>query len=144
MQMFGHRGPVTAADRTRLAEELAESGMAIGVTERACCCPARPVVRAVMPATTRRSEPVDLLLCGHHYRAGHVALLAAGAAVYDDRGVLIAGAPAGRRLRPRKTAAATREQVPDRRDWSLLPASAAARVHWERRKWWSHSSRSTR
>ena len=103
MQIFWHRGPVTAVDKARLAEELAEVGMAIGVAERACCCPARPVIRAVMPATASRPEPVDLLLCGHHYRASLAALLAAGAAVYDDRGVLIAGAPAGRRHRMRKT-----------------------------------------
>ncbi len=101
MQMFGHRSPVTAADKARLPEEPAEIGMALGVAERACCCPARPVVRAVMPAGASRSEPVDLLLCGHHYRVGHAALLAAGAAVYDDRGVLIAGTPAGRWLRLR-------------------------------------------
>jgi hypothetical protein len=105
MQMFGHRSPVTAADKARLAEELAGVGMAIGVAERACCCPARPVVRAVMPATAHRPDQADLLLCGHHYRAGYAALLAAGAAVYDDRGVLIAGAPAGHQPRLRKTAA---------------------------------------
>jgi hypothetical protein len=104
MQMFGHGSPVTAADKARLAEELAEIDRAIGVAERACCCPARPVVRAVMPATASRPEPADLLLCGHHYRAGHAALLAAGAAVYDERGVLFAGAPAGHRLRLHKTA----------------------------------------
>ncbi len=104
MQIFGHRGPVTAADKARLAEELAGIGMAIGLAERACCCPARPVVRAVMPATARRQEPVDLLLCGHHYRAGQTALRAAGAAVYDARGVLISGAPAQRRPRLRKAA----------------------------------------
>lgn len=106
MQMFGHRRPVTAADKARLAEELAEIGMAIGVAERACCCPARPVVRAVMPAAGRRPEQVDLLLCGHHYRAGYAALLAAGAAVYDHRGMLIAGAPAGHQPRLRKAAMA--------------------------------------
>jgi len=106
MQMFRHHRVVTAADRARLAEELAEIGMAIGVTERACCCCARPVVRVVMPATASRHEPVDLLLCGHHYRAGCAALLAADAAVYDERGVLIAGAPAGRRHRLRKLAPA--------------------------------------
>ncbi len=106
MQMFGRRSAVAAADKARLAEELAEIGMAIGVAERACCCPARPVVRAVMPATARRPEPVDLLLCGHHYRVGHAALLAGGAAVYDARGVLIAGAPARRRPRLRKAVVA--------------------------------------
>jgi hypothetical protein len=108
MQMFGYHSPITAADKARLAEELAEIGRAIGVAERACCCPARPVVRAVMPATAHRPEPADLLLCGHHYRVGHAALLAAGAAVYDERGVLFAGAPAERRLRLRKSAAPAR------------------------------------
>jgi len=105
MQVFRYHRTVTTADRVRLAEELAEIGMAIGVTERACCCPARPVVRAVMPATSTRREPVDLLLCGHHYRVGRAALLAAGAAVYDERGALLAGEPVGRRPRPRKTLA---------------------------------------
>ena len=89
MQMFGHRRVVTAADRARLAEELAGIGMAIGLTERACCCCARPVVRVVMPATATRPEPVDLLLCGHHYRAGEPALRAAGATVYDEQGALL-------------------------------------------------------
>ena len=80
--------------------------MAIGVAERACCCPARPVVKAVMPATARRPDQADLLLCGHHYRASYAALLAAGAAVYDDKGVLTAGAPAGHQPRLRKAAMA--------------------------------------
>ena len=56
---------------------------------RACCCPARPVVMVVMPATETRPEPVDLLLCGHHYRAGQTALRAAGATVYDEQGALL-------------------------------------------------------
>jgi len=89
MEMFGHLRAVTRADRAWLAGELAEIERAIGVTERACCCPARPVVRAVMPATATRPEPVDLLLCGHHYRAGQAALRAAGAAVYDEQGALL-------------------------------------------------------
>ncbi len=104
--MFGHRRLVTAADRARLAEELAGIGMAISVAERACCCPARPVVRVMMPAAAARPEPVDLLLCGHHYRAGHAALCAAGAVVYDSKGALIAGTPAERRPRLRQAAAA--------------------------------------
>lgn len=34
-----------------------------------------------MPATVTRPHPVDLWLCGHHYRASHAALAEAGAAV---------------------------------------------------------------
>ncbi len=48
---------------------------------RACCCPARPAVRAVMPATTARPHPTELLLCGHHYRVSRHALAEAGATV---------------------------------------------------------------
>jgi hypothetical protein len=43
----------------------------------------------MMPATATRPEPVDLLLCGHHYRASQAALRAAGAVVYDQKGTLI-------------------------------------------------------
>ncbi|HEY7261982.1 MAG TPA: hypothetical protein VH589_10915 [Trebonia sp.] len=53
------------------------------VPSRACCCPARPVVRVIMPPTAGRTHPVDLWLCGHHYRASVHALLAAGATVED-------------------------------------------------------------
>jgi hypothetical protein len=34
---------------------------------------------------------VDLPLCGHHFRVSRAALTAAGAAVYDDTGALVAG-----------------------------------------------------
>jgi hypothetical protein len=34
-----------------------------------------------MPPTAGRAHPVDLWLCGHHYRASLAALLAAGARV---------------------------------------------------------------
>ena len=34
-----------------------------------------------MPATATRPHPVDLWLCGHHYRASRAALAGAGAAV---------------------------------------------------------------
>lgn len=57
--------------------------------ERACCCPARPVVTVVMPPTSARPHPVDLLLCGHHYGVCRAAVTAAGAAVYDELGTLI-------------------------------------------------------
>jgi len=60
------------------------------VEDRACCCPARPVVTVIMPPAPGRPHPVDLLLCGHHFRVSQAALTAAGAAVYDDTGALIA------------------------------------------------------
>ena len=106
MQMFGHRNTVTRADRARLDDELAEIGMALGVSERACCCPARPLVRVMMPAATNRPEPVDLLLCGHHYRASQAALRAAGAVVYDEKGALIMDAAPRHRARLHWAAAA--------------------------------------
>jgi hypothetical protein len=49
----------------------------------ACCCPAQPVVRVIMPPTPRRPYSVDLLLCGHHYRVSRRALAAARARIED-------------------------------------------------------------
>ena len=51
------------------------------VPARACCCPARPVVKVSMPPVPGRPYPVDLWLCGHHYRSSWAALDAAGAMV---------------------------------------------------------------
>jgi hypothetical protein len=67
------------------------AGLAItfSVTENACCCPARPVVRVVMPATATRPHPVELLLCNHHYRVSRAALRAVGATAYDPDGVVL-------------------------------------------------------
>ena len=53
--------------------------------DRACCCPARPVVRVLIPPAPARPHSADLLLCGHHYRASGAALAAAGALIMDDR-----------------------------------------------------------
>ncbi len=53
----------------------------VGGADRACCCPAYPVAQAIMPAAPERPHPVDLLLCGHHYRVSRQALAAAGATV---------------------------------------------------------------
>ena len=58
---------------------------------RACCCPARPVVVAVMPPGAGRPHPTDLLLCGHHYRVSRQALAAAGATVLDLGGTPVTG-----------------------------------------------------
>ena len=59
------------------------------LTDRACCCPARPVVTVVIPAGRGHPHPADLLLCGHHYRANLAALRAVGADAYDETGALI-------------------------------------------------------
>jgi len=47
----------------------------------------------VMPPSPSRPHPVDLLLCGHHYRVSQAALRAAGAAAYDDTGAVIMTGP---------------------------------------------------
>ena len=49
--------------------------------DRACCCPAQPVVRVIMPPVPQRPHSVDLLLCGHHYRVSRPALAAARARI---------------------------------------------------------------
>ncbi len=53
------------------------------VPSRSCCCPARPVVKVIMPPTAERAHPVDLWLCGHHYRVSLATLIGAGATVED-------------------------------------------------------------
>ena len=53
--------------------------------DRAGCCPARPVVRVLIPPAPARPHSADLLLCGHHYRASGAALAVAGAVIMDDR-----------------------------------------------------------
>jgi hypothetical protein len=50
--------------------------------DRACCCPARPLVKIIMPATVTRPT-VDLWLCGHHWRASRTALSGTGAVAYE-------------------------------------------------------------
>jgi hypothetical protein len=57
--------------------------------ERACCCTAQPMVKVLMPPVRPGGEPVDLLLCGHHYRESKSALLTAGATAFDKDGELL-------------------------------------------------------
>jgi len=59
------------------------------LADRSCCCPARPVVRVLLPGTSARSHPVDLLLCGHHYLASRGALAAANAVAIDETGAVL-------------------------------------------------------
>lgn len=73
-------GPVSGS------ENETERRVAPGWPGRACCCPAAPMVRVVMPETADRPCSVDLYLCGHHYRASRDALAAAHASVYDSHG----------------------------------------------------------
>ena len=47
--------------------------------------PARPVVRVLIPPAPARPHSVDLLQCGHHYRASCAALAAVGAVIINDR-----------------------------------------------------------
>ena len=63
-------------------------GMAAGLIEDpggsvgyACCCPAKPAVRVIMPSTSSRPRSTDLLLCAHHYQISRTALTATGAVV---------------------------------------------------------------
>jgi hypothetical protein len=87
---FAHRDSAhhDAADLGKLDDLLLS--LSHVVADRACCCPARPVVTVIMPPAPGRPHPVDLLLCGHHFRVSRAALTAAGATVYDDTGALVA------------------------------------------------------
>lgn len=76
-------GPVPPDD------ELPGMARRLTLADRACCCPARPVVTVVIPAGRGHPHPVGLLLCGHHYRVSLAALHAVGADAYDEAGALI-------------------------------------------------------
>jgi hypothetical protein len=79
------------ADAAQAAQRAAAAGHPAGsalkspqspaAPTRSCCCPARPQVKVIMPATAARPHPVDLWLCGHHYRIAQAALTQAGAGV---------------------------------------------------------------
>lgn len=79
-----------AGTRTRTAQDRAERthGPPVpALADRACCCPAKPVVIAVMPIIGHDLSPVDIHLCAHHYRQSRKALAEAGAAVFDGSGL---------------------------------------------------------
>jgi hypothetical protein len=59
---------------------------AVRRASHACCCPAKPVAVVVMPPAPGRPEPVELLLCGHHYRVSARALSEAGAEPFSIDG----------------------------------------------------------
>jgi len=69
-----------------------------------------PAVTVIMPPTAARRHPVDLLLCGHHYRASQAALRAAGATAYDSTGTVVTPGP-GWEAAGGEAATETRHQV---------------------------------
>jgi hypothetical protein len=65
------------------ASDAVAPGTSPAGADRACCCPAKAVVEVIMPATEARPCEMDLLLCGHHYRASRRALTEARAVVME-------------------------------------------------------------
>jgi len=80
-----HRRPETiaAAHRRHASRTPVHELVDSPAPTRACCCPARPMVKVVMPPAPGRPHALDLWLCGHHYRASRQALAAAGARACD-------------------------------------------------------------
>jgi hypothetical protein len=63
-------------------------GPRIGWPERACCCPAQPVVKALLPTLLDgHVHIVDLYLCGHHYRQSFSTLVASRATTINRPGM---------------------------------------------------------
>ena len=59
------------------------------LADRGCCCPARPVVKVLIPPGSARPYTADLLLCGHHYLASRAALAAVNAVAIDETGAVL-------------------------------------------------------
>ncbi|HTP16412.1 MAG TPA: hypothetical protein VMK13_11310 [Streptosporangiaceae bacterium] len=51
--------------------------------QRACCCPAKPFMVALLPPRPGGTELVDIFLCGHHGRICRESLAAAGARLHQ-------------------------------------------------------------
>lgn len=78
----GHHG----AEDTELdfsIDELLPSPAPTITTMRADCCVAAAAYLVVLPATSGRPRESELLLCGHHFRAGKEGLRRAKATAYD-------------------------------------------------------------
>jgi hypothetical protein len=81
------QSPAGRAEGTAgLSDATPPHGPTASLTDQACCCVARAVVRVVMPPTAGRPHETELLLCGHHYRASRAALSAAHATVHELAG----------------------------------------------------------
>jgi hypothetical protein len=75
--------------RAKAADDQAAWSGPPPLADRSCCCPARPVVRVLIPPGSARPHSVDLLLCGHHYLASRAALAAANAVAVDETGSIL-------------------------------------------------------
>ena len=84
--IFRQSSPGRAEGAAGLTDATALHGPAVGLTDQACCCVARAVVRVVMPPTADRPHETELLLCGHHYRVSRTDLSAAHASVHELAG----------------------------------------------------------
>ena len=74
---------------------------------RACCCPAKPVIIAVVPPSKGLPKPWTCC-CAHHYRRSRAALAAAGAALLH-----ISGLPVSAGAWPEIWATSRAGSVPD-------------------------------
>jgi hypothetical protein len=83
---FRQSSPSRVEGAAGLSDATPPNGPVAGLTDQACCCVARAVVRVVMPPTASRLHETELLLCGHHYRASRAALSAAHASVHELAG----------------------------------------------------------
>jgi hypothetical protein len=72
--------------RTKAADDQAAWPGPPRLADRSCCCPARPVVKVLIPPGSACPHSVDLLLCGHHYLA---SLAAANAVAIDETGSVL-------------------------------------------------------
>lgn len=86
---FLRQDPTSPDGPQEPAGQVVDEGRALLWPDRACCCPAVPIVKVVVPPTSKRPRPVDLFLCGHHYRASWGALDSVDATVHDVQGTLI-------------------------------------------------------
>jgi len=94
MGLPGGRGKATS----RTADGQDDCRGPLRLADRSCCCPATPLVSVLIPPTSERPHPVDLLLCGHHYVASRDALASVGAMAMDEPGTVLESATAGKTL----------------------------------------------
>jgi hypothetical protein len=71
------------ASRLPLDDAIPARDPAAVLADRACCCPAKPMVRVVLPPTPARLHEAELLMCGHHYFVSRRALASARAQVSE-------------------------------------------------------------